>query len=153
MENLRTIYSAKTFIVDHSIEMLILKRIDNNRWDLPGGELIGGEDPLQAAIREVYEETSIAIIEDCVMPVPDNPRKDKSIHYENIQHERSYFMGYIGKILIARPKIILSDEHKDLRWVKPLEAIGLLGHTVQRQALKAAFDTYMFRLPQTVQQN
>lgn len=39
--------------------ILMGKRRDNNRWTLPGGHLEPGEDPVEGAIREAYEEAGV----------------------------------------------------------------------------------------------
>jgi 8-oxo-dGTP pyrophosphatase MutT (NUDIX family) len=41
-------------------KLLMGKRRDNNKWTQPGGHLNPGEEPIDAAYRELYEEASIA---------------------------------------------------------------------------------------------
>lgn len=55
-----------TVIQNDKGEVLILQRSKNNDvlpnyWDIPGGTLEDGEDPLQGAIRETNEETGLNI--------------------------------------------------------------------------------------------
>ena len=54
---------AKVVILNDKNEILVLNRADNGRFDLPGGHLHVGEDPYVGAIREVYEETKIVLLE------------------------------------------------------------------------------------------
>lgn len=40
-------------------EVLLVRRADNGRWTLPAGILEPGEEPADAAVREVAEETGV----------------------------------------------------------------------------------------------
>ena len=42
-------------------EVLLVRRIDDGYWELPGGRLEVGESAAQAVIREVAEESGVAI--------------------------------------------------------------------------------------------
>jgi 8-oxo-dGTP pyrophosphatase MutT (NUDIX family) len=42
-------------------EVLLVRRIDDGNWELPGGRIEVGESAAQAVIREVAEESGIAI--------------------------------------------------------------------------------------------
>jgi 8-oxo-dGTP pyrophosphatase MutT (NUDIX family) len=59
------------------------------RWFQPGGHIDEGETPIQAAIREVYEETGFvceldsenqAPIDIDIHEIPANPKKDEGAH-------------------------------------------------------------------------
>lgn len=51
------VVAAGGVVVNDKADILFIFR--NGRWDLPKGKLDLGEDPLQAALREVREETGI----------------------------------------------------------------------------------------------
>ena len=55
---MRWVRAAGGIVVDDSGDMLLIRR--NNRWDLPKGKVEAGETLLQAALREVEEETGMA---------------------------------------------------------------------------------------------
>lgn len=42
-------------------EILLVRRIDNGTWELPGGRIEVGESAAQAVIREVAQESGVAI--------------------------------------------------------------------------------------------
>ena len=44
---------------DDEGRVLLLKRIDDGRWSLPAGMVEPGEQPADAVLREVFEETGI----------------------------------------------------------------------------------------------
>ena len=60
-----TKYVAKVVIFDDENRILLLKRKKDQkypeRWDLPGGHLIQGEDWTTGAQREVKEETNLSV--------------------------------------------------------------------------------------------
>jgi 8-oxo-dGTP diphosphatase len=43
-------------------EILLQQRRDNGKWNLPGGIIEPGEEPADAIIREVFEETGLHVI-------------------------------------------------------------------------------------------
>lgn len=57
---MRWVRAAGGIVVDDSGDMLLIRR--NNRWDLPKGKVESGETLLQAALREVEEETGIKCV-------------------------------------------------------------------------------------------
>lgn len=64
--------------------MLILRRLDDNRWCYPCGWMNVGEEIFQAAMREVYEETGLKIVPKKIIDVitkgPD--KYPDIIHYQ-----------------------------------------------------------------------
>ena len=52
---------AKVIIKKDNL-ILVLTRSDNGKYDLPGGHLHIGESPVMGAIREVYEETKLVLL-------------------------------------------------------------------------------------------
>lgn len=55
---MRWVRAAGGVVTDSEGSMLLIRR--NNRWDLPKGKVEPGETLLQAALREVEEETGIS---------------------------------------------------------------------------------------------
>ena len=49
-------------IIKNKEKILVLVRSDNGKYDLPGGHLHVGETPIMGAIREVYEETKLVLL-------------------------------------------------------------------------------------------
>src|SRR5262245_37141216 len=50
-----------TAVVVRDDTLLLIHRVDNDRWALPGGAIELGESSIQAAVRETSEETGIEI--------------------------------------------------------------------------------------------
>lgn len=54
--------AAVMMVMDDQKKILsVSRRTDTTRFGLPGGKSEPGEDPMQTAIRETYEETGIAV--------------------------------------------------------------------------------------------
>ena len=53
--------SACAVVVDDRARVLLERRVDTGRWSLPGGAIDPGEQPAEAAVREVFEETGVRI--------------------------------------------------------------------------------------------
>lgn len=51
--------SAAAVVVDDAGLLLLERRADTGRWTVPGGAVDPGEQPAEAAVREVYEETGV----------------------------------------------------------------------------------------------
>lgn len=108
MENIRFHITVKGIVV-YNQKVLLMKRIRPSSdglgyWELPGGGLEYGETPNQALIRELKEETGLAI--DVVKPA-----------YTFTKIRTGYQTVGIGYLSIAKnDKVVLSNEHSDYLW-------------------------------------
>lgn len=67
-------------------KLLVLQRAKDgglytDEWCVPGGHIDPGEEPLEAAVRELYEETGLKIDPICLDEVGVYENKDVKIHY------------------------------------------------------------------------
>jgi len=53
--------SVSAIIRDDEGRILLMKRSDTGRWELPSGQLDPGEAPAEGLLREVFEETGLAV--------------------------------------------------------------------------------------------
>ena len=151
-------YSAGAFVYRKrasGIELLLLKRKGSEAYDLPKGHIEKGENAVQAAVREIKEETGI--------DATFLPYFQTSTHYifarkkEKISKSVKFF---ISRAESSRVKI--SNEHKGYTWCNINKAGALLKYKdlldilpqvrdyIERyEAMQKLNDEYM-RLPITV---
>ena len=76
-------------LVIHNDKVLLIFHPFIKRWFQPGGHIDDGESPIDAAIREVYEETGFVCVPDSkdlepididIHEIPANPRKGEDTH-------------------------------------------------------------------------
>jgi len=86
-----------------------------NRYTLPGGAVEAGETLVEAAIREVREETSLSI-----EPVALAGHREVIARDDAAKVERHFvILCFASRWLAGEP--VLSDELDDSRWVDPSE--------------------------------
>lgn len=106
------------------------KKKEKGFWGVPAGKIEPGEKPLQAAIRELFEETGIRI------DSADDFHSLGALYVRKPELDYVYHLFCIH--LDSIPEIELSAEHCSHRWVSQKEAKALplmLGAT-------QALDTY-----------
>jgi 8-oxo-dGTP diphosphatase len=102
-------------------KILLLQRQDNKsqggKWGVPAGKIDEGESEKLAVLREVKEETGIALNNDSV-----KHSKKVFVRYPDYDFVFDIFKSEIKNF----PDVVLSkEEHKDFRWVTPSEALSL----------------------------
>lgn len=107
-------FCASSYTIDFEENKVLLvynKKLE--KWLQPGGHIEGVETPIEAAIRETYEETGIKI--EIVGPTYDGE------HYEPIACER--YINKVGDMIdiqylsIPLTKEINSLEGKEVKWI------------------------------------
>ena len=105
--------AVSSFIVNDNKLLLIKRTSDNkhfaNAWEIPGGRLEIGEDPIQGVKREVKEEVGIDI--EILYPLSIK-------HFVRDDGQTITKLNFLCKALNSNVK--LSDEHSVFEWV-PLE--------------------------------
>lgn len=102
--------TQKAVVVNPQGEILTLRRTKTApsnplAWDLPGGQLELGEDPIASIIREVAEETGLIVESPKVFDVEAHTNKGGD-----------YWITIAYRVK-ADGEIILSYEHDMFRWV------------------------------------
>jgi 8-oxo-dGTP diphosphatase len=68
-------------VLNEAGEVLLQLRSDNHQWSLPGGGIDPGEEPADAVVREIWEETGIKVRPERVLSVQSGP--DHFVTYTN----------------------------------------------------------------------
>lgn len=73
--------SCGTLVLDERARLLLCHVTGTGRWDIPKGMMDAGETTLQAALRELYEETGLVFdVERFVDLGRHDYRRDKALH-------------------------------------------------------------------------
>lgn len=132
-----SIVPAVTAVVtDPDGRLLLIHRVDNDRWALPGGGIELGESVSAAVIREVVEETGIEVEISGVVGVYSDPRH--VIAYDDGEVRQQFSLCFR-----ARPvggALANSSESTEVRWVAPQDLAGLDIHPAQRLRIDHGLD-------------
>ena len=121
---------ADGILADEDGRVLLQLRGDKKTWAIPGGAMELGETSLQAAVREFYEETGIAVEAKRLLNVYTNfdesyPNGDKvqtvvflyelqaleNVDISNFHNEETLRLGFFSKEEIAELENV-SDKHR-----------------------------------------
>ncbi|MFA9461017.1 NUDIX domain-containing protein [Thiohalorhabdus methylotrophus] len=114
-------------VVEDGCRFLLLRAY--NYWDFPKGLVEPGEEALETAAREVWEETGIVDLTfpwgyDCHITEPYNRGRKKALYFAGRTRQERVTLG-VGPEL-GRP------EHHEYRWVTAPEGRALAGERVGR---------------------
>ncbi|OGY68077.1 MAG: hypothetical protein A3H63_02200 [Candidatus Harrisonbacteria bacterium RIFCSPLOWO2_02_FULL_45_10c] len=105
-------------------------------WNFPKGKLESGERSVQAALREVAEETGIA---DRSLSLESNFRvTDKYIYQWEGQKIFKIVIFFLAQAV--KPEVKVSNEHEGYGWFLHKDAQKLLRHHNSRSILKKAHE-------------
>lgn len=99
-----------------------------NTWNLFGGSIDRGETPVQAAVREVFEETGMKV----------KPRHLKLLFTAQIRDKIAFWFTVDIK-KVKKDMLRITDEIVDYEWVTPMNWEG-------RNDLHYSLDTYFRHL-------
>ena len=144
--------SVLVLLHDGAGHVLLLERADREGfWQSVTGSLEDGETPVQAALREVAEETGILL----------SPEELKDWHtqneyeiYEHWRHRsapgvtRNTEHVFSARIPAASPVLLSTREHRAHRWLPLAEAASLAFSPSNREALLRLAAETEGRLPE-----
>ncbi len=112
-------YSTRVILVNNHGEILVMRRSETAprhplHWDIPGGRLEQGEDPMFGAIRELREETGVDLNQLSFLSEITAPSD-----LGDVWNTKCYF-GHVGDA-----SVMLSYEHDDMKWIRPEEYLNL----------------------------
>lgn len=115
-------------------ELLLIERTDNGLWALPGGAQDIGESVVQAARREVYEETGVDVEITGLSGIYSDPRH--VIAYDDGEVRQEFSLCFHAKPVSGEPRS--SSESSQARWVSPDSLQDLKMHPSMRLRINHA---------------
>ncbi len=95
-------------VVSFDGKLLLLKN-KNGFWEFPGGGVDFGEEPREAANRELKEETALVAKELALRGVTS------AVYEKDGKEKHSVYLIYCGEVNSSR--VFISKEHSEYRWV------------------------------------
>lgn len=125
--------SVNTVVTDDAGRVLLIERMDNGNWSLPGGAMDLGETIREAAVRETLEETGVHIEVLGISGIYTDPRH--VLHYTSNDEVRQEF----SVVFTARAKFgepTPSSESSRVEWVSLDELDALQMHPSMNKRLR-----------------
>jgi 8-oxo-dGTP pyrophosphatase MutT (NUDIX family) len=120
--------------------LFLLIQHNAGHWAFPKGHAENGETEIEAALRELGEETGITDVELDTRRVFEE-RYTKTLRGDARRLVRKTVRYYIGSVASSRVKVQV-EEIKDHRWVTSAEARKLITYSESRKLLEEA-DEYL----------
>ena len=123
-EPTRLVPAASAVIIDDDGRFLLGKRTDNALWTIPGGGMKPGETIAETVVREVKEETGIAVEVVSLIGIYSNPRH--VIEYSDGEVRQQFSVCFACRRIGG--ELATSDETSEVGYFSPDEIEGMEIH-------------------------
>lgn len=130
--------SVTVAVRDEAGRILLIHKIDNDLWALPGGGHDAGERITDTAVREVREETGLDV--EVVRLIGTYTDPNHVMAYDDGEVRQQFSLCFEGRWIGGTPR---EDgvETKAFRWVEPAELDNLNVHPSMRLRISHALDS------------
>lgn len=118
-------------------DILLIHKIDNDLWALPGGGHDAGESLTDTVVREVKEETGLDVEVLRLVGTYTNPHH--VMVYDDGEVRQQFSLCFEAKWVGGQPRED-GSETKEVRWVTPTDLDRLNIHTSMRLRIDHALD-------------
>ncbi|WP_326568049.1 NUDIX domain-containing protein [Amycolatopsis rhabdoformis] len=129
--------SVTVVVRDDQGRVLLIHKIDNDLWALPGGGHDVGERITDTAVREVKEETGVDVKIVRLVGTYTDPRHVMA--YDDGEVRQQFSLCFEGKWVDGQPRED-GTETKAVRWVPPADLDRLNIHPSMRLRIDHALD-------------
>jgi 8-oxo-dGTP pyrophosphatase MutT (NUDIX family) len=130
--------SVTVVVRDDAGRVLLIHKVDNDLWALPGGGHDVGERITDTAVREVREETGVDI--DVVRLVGTYTDPRHVMAYDDGEVRQQFSLCFEARWIGGRPRED-GTETKAVRWVAPVDLDALNIHPSMRLRIDHAVDS------------
>jgi 8-oxo-dGTP diphosphatase len=103
-------------IINEAGHVLLQRRSDDGRWGLPGGAMEPGEEPAEALVREIREETALEIVPERIVGVYSGP--EFRVRYGNGDEAMIVSITFACRPGSGEPRVN-DDESLEIRYFAP----------------------------------
>lgn len=127
--------STTAAVRDDAGRLLLIHKIDNDFWALPGGGMDLGESIADAAVREVAEETGLTVEVTGLVGIYTDP--GHVMAYDDGEVRQEFSVCFHARVLSGEPRED-GSETKEVRWVDPVDISSLSIHPSMRRRIDDA---------------
>lgn len=127
--------SVTAAVRDEAGRILLIHKIDNDYWALPGGAMDVGESVADAAVREVQEETGVLVELIGLVGIYTDP--GHVMAYDDGEVRQEFSVCFHARPISGEPRQD-NTETKAARWVDPSDVPGLSIHPSMRRCIDDA---------------
>lgn len=109
------VVTASAVVTNEVSWILLHRRVDNDLWALPGGQIELGESVRDGVVREVQEETGLEVLAEHVVGVYSDP--DHVMAYDDGEVRQEF--SVCVKCRLVAGQLQVSNESHEARWVQP----------------------------------
>jgi len=127
--------STTAAVRDDAGRLLLIHKVDNDFWALPGGGMELGESIADAAVREVVEETGLTVELTGLVGIYTDP--GHVMAYDDGEVRQEFSVCFHARVLQGTPRED-GSETKEVRWVEAADVPGLSIHPSMRRRIDDA---------------
>lgn len=129
--------AVSAFVQDDAGRLLMIRRTDNDKYAIPGGQQEVGETLAQAAVREVKEETGVDVEVTGLIGLYSNP--DHVIAYDDGEVRQEFSICFRAQPVGG--ELSTSSESKEVHWVSRDQLDELNVHPSIRLRINHGFES------------